>query len=136
MAYETSFSLYNSLGLTTQMAFKIKIATTGNRIKINQGSLEVSSVKSYVEVRDENYVLLGYLDALKDIRRIPDCSTLQAIKRMRVLIKALNNNEQAALVQLALNYPARTRALLGAILENLNSKTNLKELKNSLNRRK
>ncbi len=133
VAYETSFSLYNSLGLTTQMAFKIKIATKGNRIKINQGSLQVSSVKSYVEVTDDNYVLLGYLDSLKDIRRIPDCSTLQAINRMRVLIKALKKNEQEELVKLALNYPARTRALLGAILENLNSKMNLNELKNSLN---
>ena len=133
VAYETSFSLYNSLGLTTQMAFKIKIATKRNRIKINQGSLQVSSVKSYVEVTDENYVLLGYLDALKDIRRIPDCSTLQAIKRMSILIKVLKNNEQAEVVQLALNYPARTRALLGAILENLNPKINLKELRNSLN---
>lgn len=133
VAYETSFSLYNSLGLTTQMAFKIKIATTGNRIKINLGSLQVSSVKSYVEVTDDNYVLLGYLDALKDIRRIPDCSTLQAINRMIVLIKALKNNEQQELVKLALNYPARTKALLGAILESLNSQLNLNELKKSLN---
>lgn len=133
VAYETSFSLYNSLGLTTQMAFKIKIATTGNRIKINLGSLQVSSVKSYVEVTDDNYVLLGYLDALKDIRRIPDCSTLQAINRMIVLIKALKNNEQQELVKLALNYPARTKALLGAILESLNSQLKLNELKKGLN---
>jgi hypothetical protein len=34
---------------------------------------------------------------------------------------------------LALNYPARTRALLGAILENLNPKMNLNELRSSLN---
>jgi predicted transcriptional regulator of viral defense system len=133
VAYETSYSLYNSLGLTTQMAFRIKVATTKNRFKINQGSLQVSSVKSYVEVTDDNYVLLGYLDALKDIRRIPDCSTLQAIKRMSVLIKALSAKEQKEIIEYALFYPARTRALLGAILENLDVKTNLSVLKNSLN---
>lgn len=133
VAYETGFSLYNRLGLTTQMAFRIKIATKKNPIKINQGSLQVSSVKSYVEVSGQNYQLLGYLDALKDIKKIPDCSVLQAIRRMRILIKALSTNEQKELIEYALFYPARTRALLGAILESLNLQINLDELKNSLN---
>lgn len=133
VAYETGFSLYNRLGLTTQMAFKIKIATKKNPIKINHGSLQVSSVKSYVDITEKNYPLLGFLDALKDIKRIPDCSVLQAAKRMSFLIKALNEKEQKELIQYALFYPARTRALLGAILENLNLKFDLKVLKNSLN---
>ena len=89
VAYETGFSLYNRLGLTTQMAFKIKVATKGNPIKIDIGTLKVSSVKSYVDVTDQNYQLLGYLDALKDVKRIPDCSVSQAIKRMSFLIKDL-----------------------------------------------
>ncbi len=133
VAYETGFSLYNRLGLTTQMAFKIKLATKKNPIKINQGSLKVSSIKSYVDVTDQNYQLLGYLDALKDIKRIPDCSVIQAIKRMSFLIRALSAKEQMEIIQYALNYPARTRTLLGAILENLKLKLNLNELKNSLN---
>lgn len=133
VAYETGFSLYNRLGLTTQMAFKIKIATKKNPIKINQGLLQVSSVKSYVEVTEQNYQLLGYLDALKDIKKIPDCSVLQAVRRMSILIKALSTKEQKELIEYALSYPARTRALLGAILENLNLRISLDELKNSLN---
>jgi hypothetical protein len=133
IAYETGFSLYNRLGLTTQMAFKIKIATKKSRVKINQGSLLVSSVKSYVDITEQNYQLLGYLDALKDIKKIPDCSVLQAVKRMSFLIKALNEKEQNKMVQYALYYPARTRALLGAILENLNLKIDLNGLKNGLN---
>lgn len=133
VAYETGFSLYNRLGLTTQMAFKIKVATKKNPIKINQGTLQVSSVKSYVDITEQNYPLLGYLDALKDIKRIPDCSVIQAVKRMRFLIKALNTKEQSEIIQYALYYPARTRALLGAILENLNPKTDLGILKSSLN---
>lgn len=133
VAYETGFSLYNRLGLTTQMAFKIKIATKKNPIKINQGLLQVSSVKSYVEVTEQNYQLLGYLDALKDIKKIPDCSVLQAVRRMSILIKALSTKEQKELIEYALSYPARIRALLGAILENLNLRISLDELKNSLN---
>ena len=133
VAYETGFSLYNKLGLTTQMAFKIKVASKNKRIKINQGPLQVSSVKSYAAVTDENYRLLGYLDALKDIRRIPDSSTSQAIKRMSWLIKVLSSKEQKELVKLALFYPARTKALLGAIIENLKININLSELKNNIN---
>lgn len=133
VAYETGFSLYNRLGLTTQMAFKIKVATKGNPIKIDIGTLKVSSVKSYVDVTDQNYQLLGYLDALKDVKKIPDCSVSQAIKRMSFLIKDLTAKEKKELIQYALFYPARVRALLGAILENLNLKLNLDELNNSLN---
>lgn len=134
IAYETGFSLYNRLGLTTQMAFKIKIATNKkNAVKINKGALQVSSVKSYVGITNDNYQLLGYLDVLKDIKKIPDCSVKQAITRMSILIQALSKKKQEELVQYALAYPARTRALLGAILENVEVNINLKELKNSLN---
>jgi predicted transcriptional regulator of viral defense system len=133
VAYETGFSLYNRLGLTTQMAFKIKVATRGNPIKINIGALKVSSVKSYVNITEQNYQLLGYLDALKDIKRIPDCSVVQAVRRMGFLIKDLTTKERKEIIQYALFYPARVRALLGAILENLNLKLNLDELKTSLN---
>ncbi|AFL84636.1 hypothetical protein Belba_2068 [Belliella baltica DSM 15883] len=133
VAYETGFSLYNRLGLTTQMAFKIKVATRGNLIKINIGALKVSSVKSYVNITEQNYQLLGYLDALKDIKRIPDCSVVQAVRRMGFLIKDLTTKERKEIIQYALFYPARVRALLGAIVENLNLKLNLDELKTSLN---
>lgn len=133
IAYETGFSLFNQLGLTTQMAFKLKIATRSKRIKINQGSLQVSSVKSYVNVTEQNFKLLGYLDALKDIRKIPDSTTTNAIKRMNWLIKALTKKQQNALVSFALFYPARVKALLGAILENQNFSFESNKLKSSIN---
>lgn len=133
IAYETGYSLYNKLGLTTQMAFKIKVASKTKRIKINQGSLQVSSVKSYVEVTEDNYQLLGYLDALKDIGKIPDTTTRQAIKRMKSLIRDLTKKQQQEIVCLALYYPARAKALLGAILESLKLPFDLNELKASLN---
>ena len=133
IAYITSYSLFNSLGLTTQMAFKIKVATSGKRIKIDEYYLNVNSVKSYVAVTDQNYKLLGYLDAIKDIKKIPDCSVKQAVIRLRGILKSLNTTEIGELIDLALNYPTRTRALLGAILENIDPKLNLNKLKNSLN---
>lgn len=133
VAYETGFSLYNRMGLTTQMAFRIKIASRGKRISINRGALKADAVKSYTEVTEANYELLGFLDAIKDSKRIPDCPVSQAVKVLSGKIKTLNEKQIADLIKYALLYPPRVRALLGAILENLNVQSNIAKLKQSLN---
>lgn len=134
VAYETGTSLYNRLGLTTQMAFRIKIASRGKRININRGSLKADGVKSYTEVTDSNYETLGLLDAFKDIKRIPDCSVAQAISRLSAIVKALSEKQTELLIKYALLYPPRVRALLGAILENNGCKAKgIDKLKESLN---
>jgi Family of unknown function (DUF6088) len=133
VAYETGFSLYNRMGLTTQMAFRIKIASRGKRISINRGALKADAVKSYTEVTEANYELLGFLDAIKDSKRIPDCPVSQAVKVLSGKIKTLNEKQIADLIKYALLYPPRVRALLGAMLENLNVQSNIAKLKQSLN---
>jgi len=133
IAYETGFSLYNRTGLTTQMAFRIKIASRSKRISINRGALKADAVKSYTEVTEANYELLGFLDAIKDSKRIPDCSVSQAVKVLSGKIKTLNEKQIAELIKYALLYPPRVRALLGAMLENLTIESNTEKLKQSLN---
>lgn len=133
IAYETGYSLYNRMGLTTQMAFRIKIASRSKRISINRGSLKADAVKSYAEVTESNYELLGFLDAIKDIKRIPDCSVNQAVKILSSKISKLNQKQISDLVKYALLYPTRVRALAGAMLENLNIQANTEKLKQSLN---
>jgi hypothetical protein len=132
IAYITGEFLYNKIHLTTQVSFKLKIASS-RRINIDKGAIKASSVKSYVEVSDANYELLGYLDALKDIKRIPDCSITQAVKIMRGKIGKLREKNVDQLVKYALQYPPRVRALLGALLEYNRSNVSIKQLKNSLN---
>lgn len=134
VAYETGTSLYNRLGLTTQMAFRIKIASRGKRININRENLKADAVKSYAEVTDSNYETLGLLDAFKDIKKIPDCSVAQAINRLSAIVKELNDKQIASLLKYALVYPPRVRALVGAVLENIvNNIENIEKLKESLN---
>lgn len=134
VAYETGTSLYNRLGLTTQMAFRIKIASRDKRINIHRENLKTDAVKSYAEVSDSNYETLGLLDAFKDIKKIPDCSVAQAINRLSAIVKGLNDKQTAALLKYALVYPPRVRALVGAVLENIGSKAeNIENLKESLN---
>ncbi len=134
VAYETGASLYNRLGLTTQMAFRIKIASRGKRININRETLKADAVKSYAEVTDNNYEILGLLDAFKDIKRIPDCSVAQAVRRLSAIIKEFDNKQTESLLKYALLYPPRVRALAGAVLENIGkSEKGLEKLKDSLN---
>lgn len=134
VAYETGTSLYNRLGLTTQVPFRIKIASRGKRINIDRGTLQADAVKSYAEVTDENFEILGLLDAFKDIKRIPDCSVAQAVRRLSAILQELTEPQIAALIKYALMYPSRVRATVGAILQsNGYSIENLEKLRNSLN---
>ena len=133
IAYITGYALYNQLGLTTQMAFRYKIASRSKRISINRGRIKATPVKSYADVTDENYQLLGFLDALKDLKKIPDSNPNSAITILSAKIKNLNDPQVSDMIQYALLYPPRVRALLGAVLENQNRKRSIRKLKDSLN---
>ena len=133
IAYITGAALYNQLGLTTQMAFRIKIASRQKRIYVNRGTIKATPVKSYADVTDSNYELLGFLDALKDIKIIPDCNPNTAVSILEGKIKKMEGKEIKEIIQYALLYPPRVRALLGAILEQLNRKIEIRKLKDSLN---
>jgi hypothetical protein len=134
VAYETGIALYNSLGLTTQMAFRTKIASRGRRISINRENLKADPVKSYAEVTDNNYKILGLLDAFKDIKKIPDCTVEQAVRRLSAIVRELKEKQKTFLLKYAMKYPPRVRALVGALLENTGVKTKtVQTLKNSLN---
>jgi len=134
VAYETGTTLYKRLGLTSQMAFRIKIASRGKRITINRGTLKAGAVKSYAEVTNSNYEVLGLLDAFKDIKRIPDCSVAQAVSRLSVILKELSEKQIALLLRYALVYPPRVKALVGAVLQNIGyDGIGMDKLKGSLN---
>ncbi len=117
VGYITGGELYNQLNLTTQNYFSTKIATSKGRRKVDKGWLKTTNVKTYVSVSEKNYVLLGMLDAVKDIRNIADTSTTQALKILMAKLEQLNKKEIEQLLQYALQYPPRVRALLGAIVE-------------------
>ena len=134
IAYITGIFLYNQLNLTTQMAFRIKIASRSKRISINRGGVKADAVKSYVEVTNSNYELLGFLDAFKDIKKIPDTSISNVVKMLSGKIEKLNEKQKLEMIKYALVYPPRVRALLGAILENQNVSVKLiDKLKQSIN---
>ncbi len=133
IAYITGISLYNRMGLTTQVPRNIKIASRDKRITVSVGNIKGNPVKSYVDVTNKNYTLLEILDALKDFKKIPDLDKNSGIKIISNRLKNLNSKEIKQLIECALSYPPRVRAFLGSLLETINFSIELKTLKKSLN---
>lgn len=114
--YVTGLSLYNRLGLTTQIPKTITIAINGSRQEIQFGTINVKTVASRIPIEEKNVKLLQYLDALKDIKNIPDTDINLSLKIIKRLITELPDNEQAQLIALAENYYApQVRALVGLL---------------------
>ena len=109
IAYITGVSLYNRMGLTTQVPRNIKIASRDKRITVSVGNIKGNPVKSYVDVTDKNFSLLETLDALKDFKKIPDLDKNSGIKIISNQLKKLNTKEIKQLIDYALSYPPRVR---------------------------
>lgn len=133
IAYITGGSLYNRMGLTTQVPKTIKVASKVKRVTTRIGKTQVKPVKSYVDVTNDNYYLLEILDALKDFNTIPDLNKKSAITLLKNKISQLSENDRSRMIRYALKYPPRATALLGAIIELLKKKDGLESLRANLN---
>jgi len=133
IAYVTGTALYNRMGLTTQIPGIITVACRNKRISISNGTIQVRSVKSYIDITNNNYPLLELLDVLKDFKTIPDLDKETAIEFLQNKLKELTDKDQAKLIKYAIQYPPRTRAFLGALLSKIDSKGKISSLKNCLN---
>ena len=133
IAYITGIYLHNKLGLTTQIPQIIKIASREKEIKVNKSNLKVKPAKSYVDVTNKNFQYLEILDTIKDFKKIPDLDVENGIKILVNIIKKLKEEDIKRLIKYSLKYPPRTRALLGALLEEIGIKDELKDLIDSLN---
>lgn len=115
--YLTGVTVYNQMGLTTQMTNQYTIATNKFRKPIQKGRINVRFVKLYSDLVEENIPLLQLLDAIKDIDGIPGTEPNTALELVKTKLKDLSKSKKTKLGQLAFNYPPATRALTGAILE-------------------
>ncbi len=133
IAYITGLLLYNNMGLTTQIPKEISIASREKRIYISKGNIKANAVKSYVEVTDKNYKFLEILDALKDFKKIPDLDRESAINIFINNLNKLNAKQTNKLIKIAISYPPRVIAFIGALMEEINKNIETKSLENSLN---
>ena len=118
--YITGLSLYNRLGLTTQVPRTVTIALRGGRQKKEFGTIRINTVVSSEPMEEKDIRLLQYLDALKDIKNIPDSDINLSLTILRRYISELSRPEQSRLASLAENrYPPQVRALVCLLFSSL-----------------
>lgn len=133
IGYLTGFSIYNQLGLTTQVSNTIQIGKNEVRPRFIRERYTISFIKQKNTITKDNIPLLQFLDAIRYIKKIPDASITQACRRFLAILKAYNDKEKTSLIRLALKYSPATRALLGALLDEVTKENSTEPLLKSLN---
>jgi hypothetical protein len=133
LGYLTGYSIYNQMGLTTQVSSIIQIGKNEVRPSFKRERYIISFVRQKNTITKDNIPLLQILDAIRYIKKIPDSSPSSVCKRLLAIIKYLTEKNKISLTRLALKYPPATRALLGALLEELGKKSIAEPLYKSLN---
>lgn len=133
VGYLTGYSIYNKLGLTTQVSNIIQIGKNQARPKFRRERYTISFVKQKNIITKKNVPLLQLLDSIKYIKKIPDSSVKKSCLRFIEILKEFNLDNKKELMRLSLKYPPSTRALLGALLDEIEEKPITLSLKESLN---
>jgi hypothetical protein len=131
--YLTGYSIYNQLGLTTQVSNTIQIGKNEIRPNFKRERYTISFIKQKNTITKENIPLLQLLDAIRYIKKIPDSNIETSCKRFLAIIKNFTDKETNSLLRLALKYPPATRALLGALVDALQQDKATETLFKSLN---
>lgn len=119
--YITGLSLFNQLGLTTQVPHTITLAINGGRQEKAFGTIRIRTQVTRVLIEEHDVPLLQYLDALKGIKSIPDSDINLSLRILRRKVFELRNENQSRLVFLAEKYYGpQVRALVGLLYSSLN----------------
>jgi hypothetical protein len=133
IGYLTGYSIYNQLGLTTQVSNTIQIGKNEVRSKFKRERYTISFIKQKNTITKDNIPFLQVLDAVRYIKKIPDTSIDAACIRLLNIVKELSDKDVSTLMRLAQKYPPATRALIGAILDELGKQPLTNSLMKSLN---
>ena len=132
IGYLTGYSIYNQLGLTTQVSNTIQIGRNDFNPPMKRGMYKITFVKQKNTITKENIPFLQILDAIRYIKKIPDTAVAVSCTRLQAILKGFSSDEIALLTRLVMKYPQSTRELTGAMLEALD-RGNLEPLQKSLN---
>jgi hypothetical protein len=121
IGYLTGYSIYSQLGFTTQVYNTIQIGVNGEKKATKRGLYKIKFIKQPNKITKENIPLLRILDTIRNIKKIPDTTVENSCIRLKAIMNDLEISDQKLLMKLAMKYNPATRALLGAILENVNN---------------
>jgi hypothetical protein len=131
--YLTGLSIYNQLGLTTQVSNTLQIGKNQIRPSFKRERYTITFILQKNTITRENVPLLQILDAVRYIKKIPDTTLESSCKRLLAILKGISDKDKKSLVRLALKYPPATRALLGSLLDQMRPADLTDRLLRSLN---
>ncbi len=133
VGYITGLSMYNRLGLTTQISAVTVIGKNEVRPAFKRDYLRIHFIKQKNKITKDNVQLLQILDAIRYVKEIPDADIDFLCSRFLSILKNIPRDSQSKMVNLAILYPPATRALLGALLDELGAMDFTEPLYKSLN---
>lgn len=131
--YITGYTRWNQMGLTSQISGIIQIGINGVKRNLARGEYSVRFIKQPNEITVDNIRYLIILDAINNIRKIPDTTIVASVDRLIEIIKRLRPDEIGKMTELSMKYPARLRALLGAMFEKIGHESPSSQLYETLN---
>lgn len=131
--YLTTYSVWDSMGLTTQFSSIIVIGLNYRKDTIFRGGRKIQFILQPNRITMETVPLLQILDSIKFIKSIPDTIIAHSIERIAEILKKLDENQLEMMVELSIKYPPRVRALLGATLEYNGNTTLIHAIHRALN---
>jgi len=131
--YLTGYSIYNQLGLTTQVSSTIQIGKNEIRPNFKRERYTISFIRQKNTITKENIPLLQILDAIRYIKKIPGTTIESSCSRLLAILKNLSDKDNSTLVRLALKYPPATKAILGALFDELQQDSLTEQLYKTLN---
>jgi hypothetical protein len=114
------------------MSNTITIASTNPQPAREVSGYRIKFLRKDFEFEERDIPLLQLLDAIKDIKKIPDSNPTEVLNAVIKKIMDTSSLKLKRLVQLALNYNSSTRALIGAILEQYRKDVRVSTIHNTL----
>ncbi|AZQ63311.1 hypothetical protein EI427_14000 [Flammeovirga pectinis] len=133
IGYLTGTSIYNQLGLTTQVSNTIQIGRNEVRPQFKRGIYTIKYIKQKNTLSKANIPYLQLLDAIHFIKKIPDATIKETCERIKSILKEKKEEDKERLIFLAKKYAPSTRALLGALLDDIEPSSLTDKLFKTLN---
>ena len=133
VGYITGVSIYNKLGLTTQVSNTIQIGTNIDRKPKKRSKYNIRFLRQKNTITKGNTYMLQVLDAVRFINRIPDAYVNESCRRIISLFRNFSQEDRIAIAKYARKYNPGTKALTGAILEYISENNITDQLYYSLN---
>lgn len=131
--YLTGISIWGQLGLTTQISNIIEIGVRGKKNNTRRGVFSIRFVQQANMITKANVPLLQLLDSIKNIKRIPDSTPDRSYNRIKAIVSSMDEKKIDQMVKLAMSYNPMTRAVTGAIIDELYGEEKARMLKVTLN---